>query len=86
MNTTPHNTSKSTTLAIEGMFCSRCVQSVTKALASVPGVQTKAVNVGSATIIAADPKAAIAAIADAGFEANVSDEPPAASSCSGCGR
>ena len=78
-------TLKPTSLAIDGMSCSHCVQMVTAALDSVANVQTKSVEVGSAVIVAADPRAAIAAIADAGFEARVSDDPPASSSCSCCG-
>jgi copper chaperone CopZ len=38
------------TLAIEGMSCDMCIRHVTRALMSVPGVETKNVDVGSARV------------------------------------
>lgn len=73
-----------TTLAISGMSCSHCVQAVTKALSTVPGVQTKSVKVGSAVIDAADPAAAIAAIGNAGFEAEIGKPATDGGGCSCC--
>ena len=40
MNTTT-NTTRSVTLAIDGMSCGHCVQAVTKALSAVPGVKVQ---------------------------------------------
>jgi copper chaperone CopZ len=39
-----------TTLTITGMSCGHCVMHVQKALAAVPGVQVKKVEIGRATI------------------------------------
>ena len=64
-----------TKLKIEGMTCGHCVMAVKKALAEVPGVdkvvdvsleQKQAVVSGSA-----DNAALTAAVADAGYEAQV---------------
>ena len=64
-----------TKLKIDGMTCGHCVMAVTKALAKVPGVdkvvdvsleQKQAVVSGSAA-----DAALIAAVADAGYEAQV---------------
>ncbi len=69
--TAPQSTSKSHTLTIDGMTGDVCVQSVTGALQSVPGVTTQSVKVGSAVIScdAAACTAACAAIGKAGFKA-----------------
>lgn len=64
------------TLAIDGMSCGHCVQTVTKALAALPSVTVRSVVVGSAEIEAARPNAAndaIAALDNAGFAAKVSN-------------
>lgn len=64
---------KSTNIAIEGMSCGHCVQQVSKALQSVPGVTVESVAVGSARIAAVDgnaSKAAVLAIEAAGYQAN----------------
>jgi copper chaperone len=64
-----------TKLKIDGMTCGHCVMAVTKALAQVPGVdkvvevslaQKQAVVSGSA-----DGAALVAAVVDAGYEAQV---------------
>ena len=71
MNTTT-NTTRSVTLAIDGMSCGHCVQAVTKALSAVPGVKVRSVAVGSAVIEAADGRAAgqaVAALEEAGYPA-----------------
>ena len=73
-----------TTLAISGMSCSHCVQAVTKALSSVPGVRTRSVKVGSAVIEATDAAPAIAAIGDAGLEAEVGKSATDGGGCSCC--
>lgn len=64
-----------TTLAIEGMTCQHCVKAVIEELAKVPGV-TKVVEVSlenkNAVIEGqADNAALIAAVAEAGYEAQV---------------
>lgn len=60
------------TLTIEGMSCGGCVQRVRNALARLPGVQVRQVEVGRATV-GIDPNVATAesvrsAIARAGFK------------------
>lgn len=73
MNTTT-NTTGTITLAIDGMTCGHCVQAVTKALSTVPGVTVRSVAVGSAVIEAADGWAAgkaVAALEEAGYPAKV---------------
>lgn len=58
------------TLKIDGMSCGHCVAAVTRALESMPGVTVKTVEIGTATIEAADsvtPAQLAAAIDDAGF-------------------
>ena len=70
-------TTKTTTLAIDGMSCGHCVQAVTKALSGVPGVTVKTVAVGSAVIQTADGWAtgtAVAALDEAGYPAKVMGE------------
>lgn len=58
-------------LNISGMSCGHCVSRVTRALAAVPGVTTRDVQVGRAVIESAAtpvPQQAIAsALEDAGF-------------------
>lgn len=59
-------------IAIEGMTCGHCVQTVTKALASIQGVEVRSVAVGSARIFAPDGLTvakAVTAIEDAGYTA-----------------
>lgn len=98
MNTTT-NTTGAVTLAIVGMSCGRCVQTVTKALAAVPGVKVRSVEVGSAVIETAGGWAtdkALAALDAAGYPAKTVSDAAAASAappakagggCSGeCGR
>lgn len=63
-------------ISISGMSCGHCVASVRKALATVPGVASGDVAIGSATVSVA-PGAdvnkvrddAVRAIEDAGYEA-----------------
>ncbi len=40
------------TLEIDGMHCDGCVQRVTQALGSIPGVRVNAVHVGTAHVLA----------------------------------
>lgn len=71
MNTTT-DTNMTTTLRIDGMTCGHCVQAVTKALSTVPGVKVKSVEMGSAVIEASDGWAAgkaVAALEEAGYPA-----------------
>jgi copper chaperone len=60
-------------LRIAGMSCGGCVNSVRNALARVPGVQVKQVEVGSASVAydpsLASPEAVRSAVVKAGFEA-----------------
>lgn len=70
-------TTKTTTLAIDGMSCGHCVQAVTKALSGVPGVTVKSVAAGSAVIQTADgwtTDKAVAALDEAGYAANAMGE------------
>jgi len=63
------------TLQIDGMHCGSCVRRVTQALASVEGVVTNDVQIGTAHLTSSlapapgDP--AIAALAKAGFTARL---------------
>ena len=59
-------------LQVTGMTCEHCVNAVTRALQSVPGVEKVAVNLagGRARVEgAADPKALVKALDDQGYEA-----------------
>lgn len=56
-------------LAIEGMHCGACVRRAGQALAALEGVTVEEVRVGAARIEAADEKAAIEALARAGYTA-----------------
>lgn len=75
------------TLAISGMSCDHCVAAVQSALDQVPGVTGRQVAVGSATLAidpAAGPReqllaAAVQAIQDAGYDAEVASTAPDAS-------
>ena len=60
------------TLSITGMHCDHCVMHVRKALAGVPGVQVRNVEIGKATL-SYDPAkvnldALRQAVAEAGYE------------------
>jgi copper chaperone len=62
-----------TTIAIEGMSCAHCVETVRSALKEIEGVEVDEVRVGEATV-AHDPAAVpveriTAAIEDAGYAA-----------------
>ncbi|MDZ4774498.1 MAG: cation transporter [Planctomycetota bacterium] len=77
-----------TNIAIDGMSCGHCVQQVSKALQSVPGVTVDSVVVGSARIEVEDAKtteAAVRAIEKAGYKAMVNASPPKVSMKSGGG-
>ncbi|MEA3302177.1 MAG: cation transporter [Pseudomonadota bacterium] len=63
-----------TNLKISGMTCGHCVKNATKALESVQGVESVEVTLepGAAKIIGnADHEALLAAVKDAGYEAQV---------------
>ena len=64
------------TLGVSGMSCGHCVAAVTSALEAVPDVRVRNVSVGSATIeldAGASPDRAIAAVRDAGYEADLAN-------------
>ena len=60
------------TIAISGMSCGHCLNAVNKALAAVPGITVKAVQIGRAELLVSDaPDAAQpaqAAIEAAGYK------------------
>lgn len=61
-------------LKITGMTCGHCVKAATKALETVPGVESAEVTLepGAAVVKgAADPAALIAAVKEEGYEAEV---------------
>jgi len=65
-----------TKLKISGMTCGMCVQHVTKALQSVPGVQLAAVDLtsGTATVkhdASAETETMTEAVTEEGYEAQV---------------
>jgi copper chaperone CopZ len=65
---------KTTVLTVEGMHCGKCVEFVSKALESVPGVQRALVDLDAkqATIEGeADTAALIAAVEEEGYTARV---------------
>jgi len=61
-------------LKIDGMHCGHCVAKVSKALAAVPGVAVKNVEIGSATVEYDPARTGLDAIAgavhEAGYEAH----------------
>ena len=64
------------TLKITGMTCEHCVRATTQALEKVPGVERAEVTLepGSALVLGdADPLALIAAVGEAGYEAEILD-------------
>ncbi|MBL8886472.1 MAG: heavy-metal-associated domain-containing protein [Phycisphaerales bacterium] len=80
MNTTTQ-TIGTTTLNVDGMSFGHCVQAVTKALAAVPGIRVKSVEVGSAVIETPDGGTtgkAIAALEEAGYPAKAVGDAAAA--------
>jgi len=94
MNTTT-KTNDTITLSIDGMTCGHCVQAVTKALSTVPGVLTKSVTVGTAEIETKDGWSsgqAVAALQAAGYPARATAGEPSAASkmgggcCGGAGK
>ena len=66
---------ETTQLKVTGMNCGACVQHVTKALQSVPGVQNVTVNLGAASAqvqhdAGTDRVQLIEAVAAAGYQAH----------------
>jgi copper chaperone len=61
------------TLSIDGMSCAHCVEAVTAALRSVPGVVVKGVEVGRARLLydlnSTNPDVIEQAVSDAGYDA-----------------
>ena len=64
-------------LMIEGMHCGSCVRRVGQALAAAPGLTVGEVRVGAARVSAEDAaagaEAALAALAQAGFKAQIAE-------------
>ena len=63
---------QATTLKVSGMTCNHCVTAVTKALGSVPGVESADVSLEKAQAViqgSAQPEALIAAVKEEGYEA-----------------
>lgn len=61
-----------TTLKVTGMTCNHCVMAVTKALKSVPGVESADVSLAKAQAVVrgdADRQSMIAAVKEEGYEA-----------------
>jgi len=76
------------TLTIDGMTCGHCVQTVTKALASVPGVAVRSVAVGSAQITAPDGLTVakvVEVLGEAGYTARASELTPGTATDAGPG-
>src|SRR5262249_51406515 len=67
-------------LALEGMHCASCVNTIEKALASVPGVDEASVNLGTAQAHVRgrglDPGRLIAAVRESGYGAAPLDDAP----------
>lgn len=65
------------TLRIDGMHCGSCIRRVTQALASTEGLKVGEVRLGAARVEAEDsgaaPQRAIAALAQAGYSAQLED-------------
>ncbi len=61
------------TINIQGMSCGHCVQSITKVLSTLAGVQVDEVKIGEATVAyqpdTITPERIIHAITEAGYEA-----------------
>jgi copper chaperone len=67
------------TLSIDGMHCGHCVHAVRQALASVPGINVKDVQIGNATIESAEPlptQAIKDAVEDAGYFVEMANAQP----------
>ena len=67
-----------TTLKVTGMTCGMCVQHVTKALQSVPGVKLAAVDLTSGTAVvkhdeSAQPQAMVEAVVEEGYGAQLKE-------------
>ena len=83
-------------LSVDGMTCGSCVQSARRAVSRVPGVESVDVRLqdGAATVrgegVASRAEALVAALADAGYPARVSQagatKPRAAAGGCGSGR
>lgn len=62
----------SITLQIDGMTCGHCLTAVNRALAGVPGVVVRSVQIGRAEVDVASPavtEAVMAAVQQAGYRA-----------------
>jgi len=57
-------------LNIEGMHCQACVNRVRRALEHVDGTDIQEITIGTASVEAPDPEAAIAAVTKAGYPAS----------------
>jgi copper chaperone len=77
-----------TTLQISGMTCEHCVRHVSLALAAVPGAESVSVDLASASArISGDAavQALIAAVAEAGYQAQLQSQASGAAGGCGCG-
>ena len=68
-----------TTLKVTGMTCGMCVNHVTTALQSVPGVKLAAVDLTSGTAVvkhdeSGEPEAMVQAVVEEGYQAQVKDQ------------
>lgn len=52
-------------LKIDGMSCGHCVATVRKALAAVPGVEVRDVQIGTANVAIDSAQASVATVVDA---------------------
>ena len=63
---------KDITIAISGMSCGHCLNAVNRALAKVPGIEVRSVQIGRAELRVPEGEDAttetLAAIADAGYK------------------
>lgn len=70
---------KDLTLHVEGMHCGHCLNAVTRALASLSGVEIRSVRIGRAEVgydeAVMEPERIAAAVANAGYRATPAPEP-----------
>ncbi len=63
------------TLRIDGMHCGSCIRRVTQTLSAIEGLKVEEVRLGAARLSAAEeqsaPQMAIAALAKAGYQAQL---------------
>src|SRR5262245_37422160 len=73
-----HAEAPSVTLAIQGMHCASCVNTIENALASVPGVEDASVNLGTARAEVRgrglETPSLIAAVRESGYDARAAED------------